>query len=321
MFALLLKLLGLQKLGGSHRGIEIPRAVPVYSRWLLYVFIVPPGLLLYLVARTHAALLESFGKKSGLRHMAMTIGESLFGSPRASITTLGDTRSISPPKLPSYHPDTLPVIVVDHFYPDPEEVRASALKAEYTEHAPLWWVTAWESGKDPAFRSTGNKWSRGNGPEVRRLLEAAIGARIRTDTWELAGDGWNGAFHLRFGAPFYLPGGIHHHWGLVSAQSQARETEFGWTGLVYLNPSAPRGSGTSIWRDRETGLCYAHPDETFVKWRQPADCEKVFEVENVWNRLVLMDSRMLHRAESGFGREPQAARLLQTFFFDVEPFA
>jgi hypothetical protein len=316
---MLLKLLGLQMLGGSYRAVEIPGTVPVYARWLLYIFVVPPAVLLYLGIRAHAAILKAFGRKSGLRHLAMTIRESLLGSPRASITAVGDTRSISPSRLPSRQPDMLPVRVVDNFYPDPEEVRASALKAEYTQHAPLWWVTAWESGKDPAFRSTGNKWSRRNGPEIRRLLEAAIGAQIRTDTWELAGDGWNGAFHLRFGAPIYLPGGIHHHWGMVSAESQTRETEFGWTGVVYLSPSAPNGSGTSIWRDQETGLCYASPDETFVKWRRPADCEKVFEAENVWNRLVLMDSRLLHRAETGFGREPEAARLLQTFFFDVEP--
>lgn len=319
MSALGMKLLGLQRLGGTHRGIDIPRAAPVYLRWILYLFVAPPALLLYLVAQVHATILKALGKKSGLRHTAATIRESILGSQRASITALADMRALSPPRLPSRRPDILPVIVVDNFYPDPHAVRASALKAEYTEHGSLWWVTAWESGKDPAFRQGGNRWTRHNGPEVRRLLEAAIGAQIRTDTWELAGDGWNGAFHLRLGAPIYLPGGIHHHWGVVSADSQTRETEFGWTGIVYLNPSAPKGSGTSVWRDRETGLCYASPDETFVKWRRPADCEKVFEAENVWNRLVLMDSRLLHRAETSFGREPEAARLLQTFFFDVEP--
>ncbi|MEH6584718.1 MAG: hypothetical protein V7754_22510, partial [Halioglobus sp.] len=148
-------------------------------------------------------------------------------------------------------------------------------------------------------------------------LESVIKRRINRETWPLTGDGWNGAFHLRFGVPAKnRVGKIHNHYGRTNADSDAVETQFGWTGLVYLSENPKEKSGTSVWRENETSLCYSENDT--VVWLDEPEADMVYEVENIYNRLVLMDSRMLHRAENGFGLNTENARLIQTFFFDVE---
>src|ERR1051326_5901822 len=191
------RLIGIKKFNCTARGHDIPCVSP-WGAYILYWLLVFPGGLL--VLSVIVPLSRVCGKRSSLSHAVVAIKEYLFGGITPISQSSVDLISYSPQKLPSKTPSCPPVIVVDNFYPDPHEVRRFALDAQYLEHAPLWWVTAWESGPDPRFRVE-NGGTRYNGPEVRSLLEAAINARIRIDTWNLAGDGWNGAFHLRFGHP------------------------------------------------------------------------------------------------------------------------
>jgi hypothetical protein len=94
-----------------------------------------------------------------------------------------------------------------------------------------------------------------------------------------------------------------------------RETDWGWTGVLYLSPQSPKGSGTSIYVEKNTGLAYT--EEPIVRFRALSEVWKALQLEPKYNRLVLMDSRIFHRAELGFGFSPETARLTQTFFVDV----
>jgi hypothetical protein len=45
--------------------------------------------------------------------------------------------------------------------------------------------------------------------------------------------------------------------------------------------------------------------------------DKLDVVGNVYNRLVLFDAKLIHAADTYFGKEKEDGRLIQLFFFDV----
>lgn len=220
------------------------------------------------------------------------------------------------------------VVIVDDFYGDPDAVRALGLSREFVQFTP---PLAEQVGADVAslpefepikgaWRSTALLRFRGkdvakpfvgfrHNPEwLRCEMERITGESIGTEAWALGGDGWNGAFHLRDAG--HTSASIHHHYKEGDVYPR------GWSGLVYLSPGAPRNSGTSFWRSKDTGKCVASPGVAATK--DYDRFEKVFVSDNVYNRLVLFRENVLHRAEPGFG-EDKDARLTQTFFFISRP--
>jgi hypothetical protein len=163
------------------------------------------------------------------------------------------------------------------------------------------------------FRFTGNEVNhpvrgfRYNPESLRHRLAGYLDEVLPTDTWELGGDWWNGAFHLRDDDNH--TSSIHHHF------KQDDVAPRGWSGVVYLTPDAPPEAGTSIWRDKRTGRCVASYG---AKFHADVDnFEMALLVENRYNRLVLFRENVLHRAERGFGHD-KSARLVQTFFFQAQ---
>jgi hypothetical protein len=49
----------------------------------------------------------------------------------------------------------------------------------------------------------------------------------------------------------------------------------------------------------------------------PSQFERVDTVGNVYNRLILFNSHMIHSASSYFGNSKESGRLVQLFFFDL----
>jgi len=220
------------------------------------------------------------------------------------------------------------LIVRDDFYPDPDAIRELALSLEYFQYKPPLAeqvgaeIAAEYESKKPVWLSSsllrylGKKVAapkegyRHSTPEVQQLLAAVIGERIKSDTWDEMGDWWNGAFHLQFDAEGNEHRVIHHHY------RQGDIEPIGWSGLVYLAPDAPPGFGTTIWREKKSGRCIASKGN---KYDQDMDnYELALVIENHFNRLVLFRENVLHRAGYGYGNNPREARLMQTFFFQVE---
>ena len=102
-------------------------------------------------------------------------------------------------------------------------------------------------------------------------------------------------------------------------------------GIIYLNPGeVPNGSGTTIYNDAPdfngerysemfmNDVLVASPEErtAFAKYRE----EQISYftpntiVDNVYNRLVMFDSRCWHSADNFFGKDKYDARLTQVFF-------
>jgi hypothetical protein len=227
------------------------------------------------------------------------------------------------------------VLIIDDFYPNALEIRDLAIRQQFIQYEP---PLASQVGPEIAeeFRGQVPGWYSSSllrffGKEVRHpipgfryapiellnLMSARINEQIgcdgwreviRAETWDEMGDWWNGAFHLQNHnrGPSHTAS-IHHHFKIGDV------TPRGWSGVVYLSLDSPKGAGTRIWLDAATKLCVAPQGAKFDF--EPNKFQLAFEVENKFNRLMLVRENVLHQAGYGFGVEPRDARLTQSFFF------
>lgn len=104
-----------------------------------------------------------------------------------------------------------------------------------------------------------------------------------------------------------------------------------YAGMVFLTPDAPPSTGTAFYRSKVTGD-YKFDDQkrstvNYVRAFQGKNAEmnfydgthfeKIDEVGNVYNRLVLFDAKNIHAATQYFGDAIDNARFFHMFFFDV----
>jgi hypothetical protein len=95
-----------------------------------------------------------------------------------------------------------------------------------------------------------------------------------------------------------------------------------WAGILYLTPYAPLESGTNFCKNingtsseidmisNETKLKNNYYDETI--WMP------INQIGNLFNRLVLFNSKNYHIASNMFGESKENSRLFQLFFFSTE---
>lgn len=97
-----------------------------------------------------------------------------------------------------------------------------------------------------------------------------------------------------------------------------------WGGIVYLTPDAPLSSGTAFYRFHDGAM--DESDATILKNKDATDkysqdmtkWELVDRVGNVFNRLILFNSKKYHMSMDYFGDNRENGRLFQTFFFTTE---
>jgi hypothetical protein len=188
--------------------------------------------------------------------------------------------AISPQVAPSF-------VVVDGFYAAPDDVRALALRCVF--HGDSKYHKGARTAEPYRF------------PGLKERFEQILGRPVLN--WDKYAT--NGCFQFCVGGDQ-----IVYHNDLQQ-----------YAGVLYLTPNAPVGAGTSLYRSRKTGsmIGYGAPyAETFPTGHlDPAPFECVDVVGNVYNRLILFDSRMIHAATSYFGNSKENGRLFQLFFFDV----
>ena len=192
------------------------------------------------------------------------------------------------------------VMVVDNFYADPDLVRNYAMNnLEYTP-------------------SDYHKGERSNSRFIlegtKEKLEEVIGREITN--WNHGGYA-NGVFQFcTADQPI-----VYH----VDSQMYA--------GMVYLTPDAPPQTGTAMYRSKVTGISSFPGQETRMgqeyvdtfrgnnkemNFYDGTQFEKIDEVGNVYNRLVIFNSSQLHAATEYFGDAIDNARFFHMFFFDVK---
>ena len=189
------------------------------------------------------------------------------------------------------------LIVIDNFYSNPEEIREFALKQEFNVR-----------GNYPGLRTV---------PFLADNLKEYINSYIREHHGEII---W--------------PSGEYHCCGSYQYTTAYDRTWIhsdggdAWAGVWYGTPNAPISSGTGFFRHKETGLM-KHPrnenggtneelleylyqdDHDYTKW------DKIMEVGNIFNRLVIYNGDYFHTSLDYFGRDKYDGRLFQTFFFNT----
>jgi hypothetical protein len=192
------------------------------------------------------------------------------------------------------------VIVVDNFYANPDLVRGYAMNN--LEFAP--------SNYHKGQRSQSRYIIDG----TKEKLEEVLGKKITN--WNNGGYA-NGVFQFcTADQPI-----VYH----VDSQMYAA--------MVYLTPDAPPQTGTAMYRSKVTGISSFPGKEsrmgdeyvdTFrgnnkeMNFFDGTQFEKIDDIGNVYNRLVIFNSSQLHAATEYFGDAIDNARFFHMFFFDVE---
>ena len=97
-----------------------------------------------------------------------------------------------------------------------------------------------------------------------------------------------------------------------------------WAGVLYLTPDAPLSAGTAFYRFKNGE--YSEEDAALLNTKDQTDkCsqdltkwEQVDKVGNVFNRLILFNSKRFHMSMDYFGDTKENSRLFQVFFFSTE---
>jgi len=217
------------------------------------------------------------------------------------------------------------VVIVNDFYKSPDRVRAYALSRRYYypyqsradveagREPPLWQSTYFTPASQCPFKSSAALMAR---------LEALTGETIDRVHWTKGfpvdaeqrllpnfervdrSCRWNCCFHIKYQKQA-VGNGVHNHvtdvWNSVG--------RYGWTGLVYLNPDAPRDAGLRTWKNRF--------DRDFEWMTRKERWQLIDEYANIYNRLILCRGWMPHSGSAGFSDNfrPETGRLFQTFFF------
>jgi hypothetical protein len=192
---------------------------------------------------------------------------------------------------------TTQLVIVDNFYKDPDAVRNFAINnLEFR----------------PSGYHKGNRTDRVIIDGTKEKFEQILGKKIIN--WHHPNYA-NGAFQFCI-----KDNPIVYH---VDQQMYA--------GVVFLTPNAPLESGTVTYKSTKTGKFKFTKEElgssdfiaTFadsngnLNFYDRSNLKMVDSVANIYNRLVLFESRSIHAAESYFGDNINNSRLFHIFFFDV----
>lgn len=183
------------------------------------------------------------------------------------------------------------IVVVDDFLPDPDSVRATALRQPFVKMHSAGLRT------EERFLHLAPYRERFEGLLTRKLTH-----------WD--DNAANGRFQICFASD-----SIPYH-----SDSQS------YAGVLFLTPDAPLGAGLSFFRGRRSGLRRRSSDAALMALTFGSDAEfnrdhweEIDRISNIYNRLVLFDAHLAHGASAYFGDRPENARLFQNFFFDVVP--
>ena len=97
-----------------------------------------------------------------------------------------------------------------------------------------------------------------------------------------------------------------------------------WAGVLYMTPDAPVSAGTGFYKYKD-GTTY-ESDIKILDNKAEIDAfcqdmtrwEQVDKVGNIFNRLILFNSKRFHMSLDYFGNSKENGRLFQVFFFSTE---
>lgn len=193
-----------------------------------------------------------------------------------------------------------PVIVINNFLQNPDEVRELALGAEYKQ--------------DKVYPGKRSPQETIEGPMLK-VFERFIGKPI-----------------LKMESVFQIQPVDYEEKSFIHGDPSE------WAAVLYLNKDCDGKPGTNFYRHKETGierlkigvdLMFAaiengvQPDEILAPLIRdrfdPSKWDVTLSVPVKYNRLVLYSARLYHRNAVTWGTDIHDARLVQSFFIFTEP--
>jgi hypothetical protein len=199
-----------------------------------------------------------------------------------------------------------PVTVVDNFYPNPDEVRNIALGMDYVGE---------QDQRFPGVRTVPLHISE---PSIFEYSSQKLFSIFHDFSTENVS--WNVLSGFQSITEEYNEGYIHHdnEATIIAA-------------VIYLTPNADLESGTSIFTpnknyDKElydelnkSKIKYFNGEidyQTYSVHRNKIDSmfDETMRVNNVYNRMVMYEGNMWHKANKFFGNSLESSRLTQIMF-------
>ena len=205
-----------------------------------------------------------------------------------------DTNTISNKPAPIY----CNLMVIDNFYTNAMETRNFILQQEFKVR-----------GNYPGQRTISYA-SQGIRDVIQKYIQPFAGNIIDWPSYNDSDDTYNGAYQYTTSRD--------RTWIHTDGFNN-------WAGVLYLTPNAPVDSGTGIFKFKEGDIRFESDaieqekkkildenSQDYTKW------ELVDKVGNVFNRLVLFNSKQYHASLEYFGTNKENGRLFQVFFFSTE---
>lgn len=186
------------------------------------------------------------------------------------------------------------LIVIDNFYDDPLKVREFALSQEYNANN---YYPGKRSEMSFSNENIKNKFEEIMMPFAGKITDFPCGNN----------DNDNGKFQYTTSDD--------RSWIHADANTD-------WAGIVYLTPNAPSSAGTGFYKfiddniDETSKTNYTQLTKIYsrdlTKWKL------VDNIGNVFNRLIIFNSKRFHMSMDYFGTNINDGRLFQVFFFNSE---
>ena len=176
------------------------------------------------------------------------------------------------------------LIIVDNFFSNPHDVRNFAIKQEYEK---------------PNTYYPGNRTlCRYNSNEIKKKFEGILNESIVN--WDAGSSPDNGRFQY---ATQDDKTWIH----VDSDEPDENDFYENWAGVIYLTPNAPFTSGTALFE----------PKFKNANGYDISQWNKVDEIGNIFNRLILFNSNSYHASTNYFGDNINNGRLFIVYFFCI----
>ena len=193
------------------------------------------------------------------------------------------------------------LIVIDNFYNNPIETRNYILTQDFTVR-----------GNYPGQRT--KSYATQNLKDIIQEYILPLGGKITEfpmpdESNMNNNDIYNGAFQYTTSRD--------RSWVHIDGHNN-------WAGLLYMTPNAPLSSGTAFYKFHDGTTCEKdqkilnNKTETDISSQDLTKWSQVDKVGNVFNRLILFDSKRFHMSMDYFGDSKENGRLFQVFFFSTE---
>lgn len=178
------------------------------------------------------------------------------------------------------------IFVVDNFYTNPQLIREYALNVEFSPDIKLY--KGHRSTQQHIFQGTKEIFEEIMGEKINHFHEHGMCGRFQICTAE---------------DPI-----VYHY------------DDQKWAAMIYLSPDAPYNTGTRLLAHKESKVRSSEDknfDQAFTGgFYDGTKFEIVDEIGNVFNRLVIFNSKCIHAASQYFGTDKNTGRLTHLFFFD-----